>query len=161
MPVQALARLGKFDTTCGAPHQLHADGLLQLRQVIADVGAAHFDVQRGKAEIARFDDVDEDERLGGPCMGVKAQHHPARPSCQSRADATELCFPSVEATECIGEDFALARPCPAVAAKVVEIELVEHDGTSAHQMLALQVVVDKGRSILVLQRLGQLFIDRG
>ena len=46
-------------------------------------------------------------------------------------------------------------------AQIVEVELMQDDRSRAQEMLALQIVVDVWRRVLVGERLGQLFLDYG
>ncbi|MNT80295.1 hypothetical protein D3C72_2197330 [compost metagenome] len=56
MFVQAQTDFGGLHPARGAAHQLHAHSLFQLREVVADIGAAHLQLGGGAAQVACVDD---------------------------------------------------------------------------------------------------------
>ena len=94
--------------------------------------------------------------LGG--MNVVSEHDPPGSATESETDPAKLGFPAVVSAERVGQRASYRGIRLAVPAEVVEVELVQHDGTRTHQMLALQVVVDVRRCIFVLQSLGELLL---
>src|SRR5712691_4797990 len=91
-------------------------------------------------------------------MNVVSEHDPPGSAAESETDPTKFGFPSVVSAERVGQRASYRGIRLAVPAEVVEVELVQHDGTRAHQMLTLQVVVDVRRRVLVLQSLSELLL---
>ena len=59
MGVQAQADFGRLDPARGAAHQLHADRLFKLFEVVTDVGPRHLEIARSLAQVAGINDVDQ------------------------------------------------------------------------------------------------------
>lgn len=89
---------------------------------------------------------------------LKPRGHPPRPAGEPGADATELCLP-VEAAEGLRNRLALGGCGSATASEVLEVQFVQHHRAGANEMLALQVVVDVGRHVLVASRLREPRLD--
>src|SRR5205823_12430275 len=80
-----------------------------------------------------------------PGVNVVSEHDPPGSAAKSQTDPTEFAFPGVVSAKRVEKCASRGGIRLAVPAEVVEVELVQHNGTRAQQMLPLQVVVDVRR----------------